>query len=129
MKIILITVVLFLITSCEFVIDVEYPPVDSSGFMNQTDPLSNDSKSIMEGVYKVVEGNEYFGDNIVLKVSGEKLSAFTNKNIGYIIFQVGSLDSVIYCSGYWRYGAGTEAGLINFTISSSEGANNILAGD
>ncbi|HSL87843.1 MAG TPA: hypothetical protein VK870_00925, partial [Ignavibacteriaceae bacterium] len=36
---------------------------------------------------------------------------------------------MIYCSGYWRYGAGTETGLITFTISSSEGASNILAGD
>jgi glycerophosphoryl diester phosphodiesterase len=129
MKLLVITVLLFLIASCEFVVDVEYPFVDSSGFMNQTDPLSNDSKSLMEGVYKVIEGNEYFGNNIVLKVSGEKLSAFTNKNVGYMIFQAGSLDSVIYCSGYWRFGAGTETGLINFTISSSEGASNILAGD
>ncbi|HSL87844.1 MAG TPA: hypothetical protein VK870_00930 [Ignavibacteriaceae bacterium] len=55
MKLLVITVLLFLIASCEFVVDVEYPFVESIGFMNQTDPLSNDSKSLMEGVYKVVE--------------------------------------------------------------------------
>ncbi len=108
---------------------MEYPIVNGSGFLNQTNPLGNNSKIIMEGVYTVIEGNEYFGDIVVLKWSGENLSVFTSKNVGYMVFQAGSLDSIIYCFGYWRYGAGNETGLINFNISSSEGADKIIAVD
>ena len=83
----------------------------------------------MEGIYKVLEGNEYFGDNVVLKWSGEYLYVFTLKNAGYMVFQAGSLDSVIYCYGYWRYAVNFETGLINFHISSTEGGIKIISGD
>lgn len=119
----------FLFASCGLDVEVEYPVVDGSGFLNQTYPLSDNSKSVMEGVYKVVEGNEFFGDYIVIKWNGENLSVFTNRNAGYMVFRAGSLDSVIFCYGFWRYGAGSETGLINFYISSFEGGNKIIAGD
>src|SRR4030065_1428194 len=124
----IIFLLLFLFASCSLDVDVEYPLVDSR-FLNQTLPLTNNSRSIMEGIYKVLEGNEYFGDNVVLKWSGEYLSVFTLKNAGYMVFQAGSLDSVIYCYGYWRYAVNFETGLINFHISSTEGGIKIISGD
>jgi len=125
----IIFISLLLFASCGLDFEVEYPVVDPSGFLNQTSPLTNDSKSVMEGIYKVIEGNEYFGDFVVLKWSGENLSVFTNINAGYMVFRAGSLDSVIFCYGYWRYGSSSETGPINFYISSFEGGRKIMAGD
>jgi glycerophosphoryl diester phosphodiesterase len=46
-----------------------------------------------------------------------------------MVMRGGSLDSVIYFKGYWRYEAGIETGLTDLNITTIEGARNILAGD
>lgn len=125
--IILITLLAF--TGCDTVFDVDYPEVDQSGFLTQTHPLSDMSKIVMEGVYAVQDGNDFFGDTVVLKWSGNYLSIFTNKNSCYMIIQAGSLDSVIFFDGYWRYGVNSDVGRINFYISSFEGGRQIMSGD
>lgn len=129
MKKSLLFLLIILFTSCDQSIDVEYPTVDGSGFLAQTYPLLNESKLVMEGIYEVVDGKEYFGEQVVLKWNGEYLSIFTSKNVGYMILQSGSLDSVIFNYGYWRYGINSETGLVNFYVSSFEGGNKIIAGD
>ncbi|MEJ2104145.1 MAG: glycerophosphodiester phosphodiesterase family protein, partial [Ignavibacteriaceae bacterium] len=51
------------------------------------------------------------------------------KNGGYIILDGGSLDSVLFFLGYWRYSTNTETGAVNFYISSDEVGKKILSGD
>lgn len=121
--------ILILLTACDQSVNIEYPEVDPDNFLDQTTPLPELSKQIMEGVYEVLKGNEYFGDRVVLKWSDNILSVFTYTNVGYIIMRGGSLDSVLFFKGYWRYGVSTETGLMNFNISSFEGGRNILSGD
>ena len=129
-KIILIVILFFyVLTSCDNIVDVDYPIIDPNGFLAQTTPLPDYSKNIMEGIYSVVSGKEKFGDQVVLKWSGNNLSIFCSKNVSYLVMQGGSIDSVIYFLGYWRYATGTDIGLSKLTISAVEGGSQILKGD
>ncbi len=47
---------IFLLTACDQSVDIEYPVVDPDGFLDQTIPLQDTSKRLMEGVYEVVKG-------------------------------------------------------------------------
>ncbi|HZW38787.1 MAG TPA: glycerophosphodiester phosphodiesterase family protein [Ignavibacteriaceae bacterium] len=126
---IILFIISFGISGCDRIFDVDYPEVDPSGFLTQTHPLTDLSKKVIEGVYSVQDGNGYFGDTIVLKYSGDNLSIFTNKNACYMLIKAGSLDSVIFFEGYWRYSVNSDVGRINFYISSFEGGSQIMRGD
>jgi len=128
-KIILIIASLLLIYSCSNEVDITNPVVDPSNFLSETTPLPKSSKKVMEGVYTVTEGNDLLGDQVVVKWTRDRLSIFAGKNGGYIILDGGSLDSVLFFLGYWRYSTNTETGAVNFYISSNEGGKEILSGD
>lgn len=115
--------------SCESFIEVKQIEIDPAGFLNQTIPLTEDSKKIIEGIYKVVEGKEKFGDLVVLKWNGDYLSVFSSKNVSYQIIKAGSLDSAIYLLGYWRFATNTETGSISLKILKDKGAKQILEYD
>ena len=127
--IILIIASLLLFYSCNNEVDITNPVVDPSNFLSETTPLPESSKKVMEGVYTVTEGNELLGDQVVVKWTRDRLSIFAGKNGGYIILDGGSLDSVLFFLGYWRYSTNTETGAVNFYISSNEGGKKILSGD
>ena len=120
---------LLLIYSCNNEVDITNPVVDPSNFLSETTPLPESSKKVMEGVYSVTEGKDLLGDQVVVKWTRDRLSIFSGKNGGYIILDGGSLDSVLFFLGYWRYSTSTETGAINFYISSDEGGKKILSGD
>ena len=128
-KLIVLIASLLLIYSCNNEVDITNPVVDPSNFLSETTPLPESSKKVMEGVYTVTEGNDLLGDQVVVKWSRDRISIFAGKNGGYIILDGGSLDSVLFFLGYWRYSTSTETGAINFYISSDEGGKKILSGD
>jgi glycerophosphoryl diester phosphodiesterase len=103
--------------------------VDASGFLDQTYPLPENVKPIMDGVYDVTIGNELLGDQVVVKWNRDRLSIFTGKNGGYIVLESGYLDSVLFFFGYWRYSTNTETGAATFYIPADEGGKEILSGD
>jgi glycerophosphoryl diester phosphodiesterase len=129
MKRYLAVFLLFFLSSCDTVFDVNYPEVDANNFITQTHPVSDLSKPLLEGIYRVVEGKENFGDQVVIKWGGNHLSLFTYQNSGYAVFEGGSLDSVFFFSGYWRHAVNSDVGLVNFFISSFEGGSKIMTGD
>jgi glycerophosphoryl diester phosphodiesterase len=120
---------LLFIYSCDNEVDVINPVVDPSNFLSQTTPLPNSSKLVMEGVYEVTQGNDLLGDQVVVKWNRDRLSIFSEKNGGYIVMNGGSLDSVLFFLGYWRYSTNLETGVINFYIPATEGGGQILSGD
>jgi glycerophosphoryl diester phosphodiesterase len=126
---ILIFASLLLIYSCDNEVDVTNPVVDPSNFLSQTTPLPTTSKVIMEGVYTVTKGNELLGDQVVVKWTRDRLSIFSGKNGGYIVLDGGSLDSVAFFLGYWRYSTNLETGVASFYIPSDEGGKEIISGD
>lgn len=124
-----ITVFLTILTSCNNIVEVIQPEVDPAGFLLQTTPVPDSSKKIMDGIYSVIEGKEKFGEQVVVKWSGNNLSVYSSVEAGYLVLQGGSLDSVIFFMGYWRYATGTETGLISLYVPKNEGGKNILDND
>ncbi len=128
-KLSILIVSLLLFYSCNNEVDITNPVVDPSGFMSQTKPLPESSKPLMEGVYEVVEGKDLLGDQVVVKWTRDRLSIFSGKDGGYIILESGSLDSVVFLSGYWRYATSSETGIATFYIPARSGGGEIVYGD
>ena len=124
-----ISIAFLALTSCDNIVEIDHPIVDPSGFLDQTTPLPDYSKSLMSGIYSVVNGSEQFGEQVVLKWSGNKLSIFSSKDVGYFVMQGGSLDSVLFFMGYWRFNVNSETGPVNFYISRDEGGSQLLSND
>ena len=98
------------------------PPVGSG------QALSNNSKSKLEGVYKVTKGNEVFGDTLILKWNNfNNLSIFGGLNGLYAVTKGLKKDSLIYIYGYWRYALNSETGAINLQLSPADGSNALLS--
>jgi len=128
-KILLIITIALTTYSCNNDVDIVHPVIDEENVLTETTPLSSSSKRTMEGIYSVIQGNELLGDQVVVKWTRDRLSIFSGKNGGFINLQGGSLDSVLFFQGFWRYILNTETGIVNFYIPSKEGGKNILTGD
>jgi glycerophosphoryl diester phosphodiesterase len=104
---------------------VPIPSLGPNSIMNETHPLSQDSKMFMEGVYAVSEGSDYFGDTVIMKWNRTSLS-ISNKNGKHFILDVGHLDTVIFLQGYWRDGYSDATGLITMNIARKDGGTTIV---
>ncbi len=90
--------------------------------------LNNASKTKLAGIYKVVKGQEIFGDTLILKWSKDNnLSIFGGINGLYAVTKGIKKDSSIYGYGYWRYALNSETGGINLQLNPSEGSYSILS--
>lgn len=127
-KIFLLAAVILLFSSCN-IVEIDHPETDKNNFLSQTRPLTEASKKIMNGVYRVTAGNDFFGETVVLKWSGNYLSVFTSRNAGFMVMQGGSLDSTLFFLGHWRFAQSSSTGLVDFYISNFEGGRKILSGD
>jgi glycerophosphoryl diester phosphodiesterase len=126
-KIILFSIALYII-SCETDPSVTVPYHGDRSILEETAPLSDDVKDHLEGVYRVTEGSDHFGDKVVIKWSRQYISVFGQKNSGYFILEGGSIDNDIFFEGYWRYATNTETGLVDLRISEDSGGDYLLGG-
>jgi hypothetical protein len=103
------------------------PGFGEYSIIGETYPLTETAKQKMEGVYQVIDGSKHFGSQVVLKWNGNYMSLFGEKNACYFILQGGSLESVLFFEGYWRYATNTETGLVQFRISSDSGGDYLIS--
>ncbi|MCK9219458.1 MAG: glycerophosphodiester phosphodiesterase [Bacteroidales bacterium] len=122
---ILLTLALY---SCNKDTEVLIPSAGPNSFMKETYPLNSASKSLMEGVYQVGSGSDFFGDHVILKWNRTSLSIACS-NGKYFVMEVGHLDSVIFVQGYWRNGYTDDTGLASLVIAKEEGGTTILTGN
>ncbi len=123
----LLTSFFILLLSCEKQVDFTLPVpafAGQSGLLNSVE-LSDSTKYALEGIYKVTQGSDMFGDTLVLKQTGDKISLFGSKNGCYFILDAGSKNDQIILEGYWRLALNDRTGLIRFTIES---ANKLIDG-
>jgi len=98
--------------------------------------LSSQSRSAMEGVYGLTDGNDIFGDTVAVKwsyvITGTDtlyhLSFFCGKDIAYIICEGKKSNGDILLNGYWRKMNGVETGIVRFSIKAQQGAD-LIAGN
>lgn len=113
--------------SCNKDTDIPIPTAGPNSLLAETYPLKDSSKRLMEGIYRVTSGADFFGDQIVLKWNRGSLS-FACSNGKYFVMQAGQLDSVIILQGYWRNGYNDGTGLTSCYISREEGGRLIVTG-
>jgi glycerophosphoryl diester phosphodiesterase len=103
-------------------------PSPGSDFMKDAYPLEQNSRLLMEGVYRVTSGSDKFGEYMVVKWTRTTL-LLANNNGKHFIMNVGYLDSVVFLQGYWRDGYSDATGLCNMYVSKSEGGTTIVTGN
>lgn len=108
--------------------DVIVPNYGPNSIMKDTHPIPVANREIMDGVYQVQYGSDFFGEQLVLKWNRTHILV-ANSNGKYFNLEAGHLDSVIFLQGYWRNGYSDGTGLVSLTISRTEGGTRILGGD
>ena len=126
-NLIALAILLIALNGCNKDTTVPIPSAGPNSIMKETHPLTNPQKIMMEGVYKVTSGADFFGDYVIVKSNRTSLS-ISNKDGKHFILDVGHLDSVIFLQGYWRNGYSDGTGLISMIISRYEGGTSILNG-
>lgn len=118
----------FSVISCEVQDDwfLEVPAFADGSVLTGTSPLTSQCRYAIEGIYRVIDGSDVFGDTIVMKNTGDKISLFGYKNGSYFILDAGIKNSDILLEGYWRHAFNDETGLARFHLSD---AGQIIAGD
>ena len=122
----ILLIILFVVNGCNNydlpeIVNIN-PPITNGQSLNNT------SKIKLEGVYKVMKGNEIFGDTLIFKWSkGDNLSIFGDKIGLYAVTKGVKKDSSIYVYGYWRYALNSETGAINLQLNPNQGSTSILA--
>ncbi len=119
---------LLVLFSCDVQDDwlLEVPRFPDNSILTGADPLTDNCKYSLEGIFKVIDGSDLFGDTIVLKQTRDKVSLFGYKNASYFILDAGQKNSEILFEGYWRFAINDETGLARFHISN---ADRLISGD
>jgi len=110
---------LFAFISCDTNPTVSVPDYGDRSILDGSVPLSDTVKNNLEGVYRVTDGSDHFGNQVVIKWNGEYISIFGQKNAVYSILRGGSIGTEIYLEGYWRYATNTETGLLELKIQDA----------
>ena len=127
-KIFTLVLLALALCSCNKDTNIPIPSAGPNSIIKETLPLQAASKLLMEGVYRVTSGSDFFGNDLVVKWNRTSLSLACS-NGKYVVLQVGHLDSVIFLQGYWRNGYTDGTGLASLFISREEGGVTILTGN
>ena len=125
---------LIMLASCRKTFDAPVPDTTWSLF-NTAQKLTNQTRISMEGVYAVHDGADEFGDIVALKwnyvINGTDtsyhVSVFCGKDVSYFTMEGKKSGDSILFNGYWRKLVNTETGIIRFSISSTNGAKQLLS--
>ena len=93
--------------SCDNLVDNTVPIFNDNTFMEGTIEIPSSAKAKMEGIYKVNNGQNVFGNEVVVKWNGNNLSIFGEKQSVYFVIKAGSKGNDIRIEGYWRYAVNT----------------------
>jgi glycerophosphoryl diester phosphodiesterase len=128
LKILYLTGLALMLFSCNKDSEVPIPSAGPNSIMKDTYPLSQESKLLMEGIYRINPGSDLFGEYMVVKWNRSGI-LLTCNNGKHFIMQVGRLDSVVFIQGYWRDGYSDATGLCSMKISKSEGGTSLVTGN
>ncbi len=110
--------------------EITPPGNNEEANLENTSSIPATTMKKMEGIYKLVDGSSGLGSQFVCKVSKHRVSFFSNQDGIFMILKYGykSSDGSIQFSGFYRYSEFPTQGNIQFSISATEGATDLLAG-
>jgi len=120
----LFILLLFFLLSCteEILTDPEY---SDGSLLTGKLPIPEILKTRIEGIYKISDGANYFGNEVALKWRGKKLAVYGSKNGTYFLLNGATKDSVFYFEGTWRHMQSLNTGLLRLKINRANGALDI----
>ncbi len=117
----LIFAVLFILFACEPVYELVNPDFNDGSILEGTIPIPQDTRVHLEGVYRVLQNDSHFSDQVALKWNRDQLCIYgANKGI-YALLEGGLKDSTLLFEGTWRYALTLETGLIRLSIDTANG--------
>ena len=122
-----IILMILIAVSCSVLVDPEVPDCIYKNTLDGTIELPQAAMCRIEGVYNVVQGNDVFGNRVVIKACQGYMSVFAEKNATYIILESGSSGNDLLFNGYWRYSKDVKSGMINLSISANQGGAQLLS--
>ena len=108
---------------------IHFPDFGKDNMLRITQPVHENIKKKIDGIYKVIDGKDLFGEKVVVKWNGSVLSIFTGVNYAYFVLDGGHTDSAFIFEGYWRNNFNLTTGLARLTIKSNEGGWALLSSD
>ncbi len=90
--------------------------------------LNDKMKKKINGIYKVIDGKNKFGEKVVAKWVGDTLSLFTGKDYANFILRGGILDTMLIFKGEWKFSFSQDIYLSRLYVNYSEGAKELLNG-
>jgi glycerophosphoryl diester phosphodiesterase len=123
-------VLILFVASCAELPDINIPDHGEDSRLRNTTDLTTAMTDNLEGIYRVAQDRNDFGEYVVLKHTTSKhLSIFSGKNTAFMALESGYSDSAIFIEGYWRYAAESATGLISLSIDKNEGAAELISGN
>ena len=119
-KTVLLLLIMLIVSACDDQVTIVNPQFTDASVLEDTNEIPADTKKLLEGVYKVTVGKEKFGQQLVVKWNGGKLSIFGSKLGIYFLLDGGIKDSSLFFEGKWRYALNTETGLVRLNHNQSE---------
>jgi len=112
-----------LFNGCADDVLLDIPEFRYGGLLSQTKPLPEGALNKLEGVWHLQAGRDRFGDSVVIKVSGDRLTIFARPNVSYLVLEAGYLDSVVFLEGYWREQVTANTWLVRLVIPKESGGD------
>ena len=99
--------------------------IELNVFEKETIQLNDSAKITMNGVYKVIEGKEFFGDEVVGKWVDNRWCIYAKHDAVFSINSGGySGDSIMLC-GYFRTVRSGSGALIDLSVSHKDGCGEL----
>jgi glycerophosphoryl diester phosphodiesterase len=106
--------------------------LDLDSYAEGTDILKESSKLIMNGVYKVISGNDILGDEVAGKWIGNRWCLYSSHDVvfsenagGYSKNSTGNLSHQIIFTGYIRIVRSGKGVILNMSIQAEDGADSL----
>ena len=116
---------------CLILISCNYLPTNPDlninyGSINGASPLDSSAKSIMNGIYKVIDGKDLLGDEVAGKWIGNKWCFYSNHDVVFSENAGGSFGDSLVFAGYIRVVRSAGGSEIKLTMLPNEGGTDLI---
>lgn len=116
--------ILLSFSACDKIPPVIYS-IEEYGIIPNSNAIQDSSKILIEGVYRITEGINEFGNFAVVKSTRDYFSIFCEGNNSYFILKSGEKDSTYLFEGYWRFSLNATSGYAALKMNKEEGGREI----